>query len=82
MILFHNEPVIKKMKDSKCYVFCHVLNSTHFLLKGKLIRSNSVSVCMRLGIHLYAASPHMDVCSGGSWRVQGDFWGVGVTVYV
>jgi hypothetical protein len=45
----------KKIKVVKIYrnVYCHVLKNIGGLMRGKLLRSNSVLVCMRFRIHCY-----------------------------
>ncbi len=44
--------------SKKCHVFCHVLNNFGFLIKGKFIRSNSISAYMRFRTQRYVAASH------------------------
>jgi|688.fasta_scaffold587924_1 hypothetical protein len=49
---------IKMEVSKKSYVFSYVLNDISFLMKGKFIRSNSISASMRSRIHRYVAASH------------------------
>ncbi len=59
ILLFHNGSRLydKKMKVIKMEVFSYVLKNIRSPLKGQLIRSNSVLMCMCFRISRYVAAP-------------------------
>ncbi len=57
MILFHNDFAINNVSNQNVRFFCYVLNNIGFPMKGKLIRTLSVLVCMRFRIHRHVAAP-------------------------
>ncbi len=56
IIMSHNGSTIKG-ESIKNVIFCHVLNNDGFPMKGNLIRSNSVLLCMLFRIHRYVEAP-------------------------
>ncbi len=66
--------ILKDESNRNVKFFCHVLNNMGFPIKGKLVRSNTVLVCMGLRIHCYVPAPliyiNIEISTGLLWQKE------------